>query len=118
MPPVADLDDDDRIGPDKRKNDDNRPPTPADEPLALPPADTPSSPKSSESPSSLGGEPAPALPLKLKPPDPPEDAPLSAPNFVVMAAILGEMTACNRLCRLLIGFGASMPYCLFFAMFV
>lgn len=114
LPPAADCDDDDNIGPDNRRNDDNNPPTPADEPL--PALGEPSSPRSSESGSVLGVLPVPAL--KLKPPAPPDDAPLNAPNFVVIAAIFGDITACNRLCRLVIGFGASMPYCSFLAIFV
>lgn len=111
-PPAADCDEEERIGPDSFRNDDKRPPTPPDEPAD---ADE-SSVRSSESVSALAFPPAPAL--KLNPPAPPDDEPLSAPNFEVIAAILGEITAWMRLCKLVIGFGASMPYCLFLATFV
>lgn len=93
LPPAADCDDDDKIGPDNRKTDDKIPPTPADEPL--PALGDASSPRSSESLSAVAVLPAPAP--KLKPPEPPDDDPLSAPNFVVIAAIFGDITACSRL---------------------
>lgn len=113
-PPAADWDDDERTGPDSFRKEDKRPPTPPAEPAD---ADE-SSVRSSESASVFAFPPAPAPALKLNPPAPPDDAPLSAPNFEVIAAILGEITAWMRLCKLVIGFGASMPYCLFLAMFV
>lgn len=84
-PPLADEDDDDRIGPDNFKNDDKMPPEPALETLLLPSAFESSA--FSVSPSSPTA--TPALPPKL-----PLDAPLlNDVNFFVIAAIFGEMTA-------------------------
>lgn len=67
-----DPDDDDKIGPDNRKNDDNKPPMPAD----APPAAEPSEPS------------PPEPPLK-----PPLKLPLSPPIVEVMAPIFGVITA-------------------------
>lgn len=101
-PPRALPDDDDRMGPDKRKNDVNRLPVPADAPSSLLPG----------APPLLAAAPPP------RPKPPLADPPLNAPNFAETAANFGEMTAEIRLCRLLIGTGASIPYCLFLAIFV
>lgn len=91
LPPAADCDDDERIGPDKRKNDESTPPKPALPPASPPPDDAP---------------------------PPPNNDPLKLPIFDVMAVIFGVITAVIKLCTLFIGFGDSIPYCLFFSIFV
>lgn len=116
-PPFADADDDDKIGPDNFKNDPKILPEP---PAAT---GTGSSSKlawsSSESESSLGNAPGAAAPPKpLEPPKPPVEAPLKAPNLLVIAAIFGEMTAWSNCWSELIGVGGTMPYWAFFAAFV
>lgn len=109
-------DDDDKIGPDNFKNDVTIFPDPADA------IGTPASFKSAVSLESLSSSDTTGTPLlppnpPLKPPKPPADVPLNAPNFDVIAAIFGEMTACNSCCNELIGTGGSMPAALFFATF-
>lgn len=92
-PALAPPDDDDRIGPDSFNNEDRMFPEPADA------IGAPASFKSAFSSESLRSSDAGAVPpLKppLKPPKPPAELPLSAPNFDVIAAIFGEMTACNN----------------------
>lgn len=84
----------DRMGPESRSSDDNTFPMPADWP----------------EPSS--DEPWPEPPLA------PPKKPLRWPNLLVMACTLGVITAEIRLWKLLIGFGTSIPYCLFLAILV
>lgn len=110
-PPLAEEEDEDRIGPDSFSTDERMPPEPPAEPWL------PSLLSSALSPS-VGSPPAALAPPPMLSPPPPIEPPLRAPNLLVIAAIFGEMTACRRLWRLVIGAGASMPYCLFLAMFV
>lgn len=124
-PPLPDADDDDKIGPDNCKNDDKMLPEPDDGAAAGAPRSSESS--SNSLPGTAGAPPLdkpPKLlkPLKLEPPDNPPKAPvdalLNAPNFVVMAAIFGWITACNNEDSDVIGVGGLMPYCSFLAIFV
>lgn len=100
-PPVADWAEDDNIGPDNFKNDDNSPPIPADAPPPPPLA----SPFSS----------CPAPPL---PDEPPRNEPLKLLIFEVIAEIFGEITALMRLWKSVIGGGTSILCCLFLIMLV
>lgn len=103
-PPLADADDDDRIGPDNFNMDVKAPPEP--------PADTPtlsSPPDMSAFTSSSTLAPAPPLKPPELPPKVPLNPPLSAPNFVLIAAIFGAITAWSNADKLLIGTGGSMP---------
>lgn len=118
---MPDADDDDKIGPDNCRNDDRMLPEPDDGAAANEPVSFESSSRSSP-PDGAGAPPdRPPLELPLEPPDkplrPPADVPLSEPNLVVMAAILGWITACSSDCSEVIGTGALMPYASFLAMF-
>lgn len=89
-PPFADADDDDKIGPDSF----NREPTILLEPPTATGAASSTKSLSSESSNVAAAFGEPLKPLKLlEPPNPPVDAPLNAPNLLVMAAIFGEITA-------------------------
>lgn len=116
-PPLALDDDDERIGPDNFKNDEIIFPEPAATGSGA------SSLKSDEwssdeSSSGCGIGAVPPLEPPLNPPKPPAELPLSAPNFDVIAAIFGWITADNNCWSEPIGAGGSIPAALFLAMFV
>lgn len=126
-PAFAPPDDDDKIGPESFNTDEMMLPDPPTRAVPPPWPVIDSSSKSEEwSEASLSssisapgtGTALPPLNPPLNPPSPPAELPLSAPNFDVIAAIFGEITALRSCWRELIGAGGSMPAALFFAIFV
>lgn len=121
-PPFADEDDDDKIGPERDKNDLTIPPDPADATGAPPISLESGLDESSESEVSTvaaSGD-DPTLPPDNppdNPPKPPAELPLNAPNLLVIAAIFGWITACKSDESDVIGTGGTMPYCAFLATF-
>lgn len=93
-----------RIGPESRKTVERIPLMP---PAALSPLELSPLPSSS-----VDAEPPPD-----EPPDKLPSAPLlKDPNFCVIAEIFGDMMPAMSSWKLPIGFGASIPSCLFFSM--
>lgn len=97
VPTFAPDDEDDKIGPDNFKNDEIRFPEPA-EAIDAPPSSLSSACSSEKLSSSADGTGTAPPPLEppLNPPKPPAELPLSAPNFDVIAASFGVITACNN----------------------
>lgn len=117
-PAFAPADDDERIGPDSFNTDEMIFPEPA-EAIGTVSSFKSDEWSSDESSSGCGtGTAPPPLKPPLNPPNPPAELPLNAPNFCVIAAIFGEITACNNCWSETIGAGGSMPAALFLAMFV
>lgn len=116
-PPFADEDDDDKIGPERDKNELTIPPDPADATGAPPKSLESGLDESSESEeSTVAAGDDPILPPD-NPPKPPAELPLNAPNLLVIAAIFGWITACKSDESDVIGTGGTMPYCAFLATF-
>lgn len=91
-----------RIGPERRRTDERIPLSP---PAALPPL-----------PESSSEAPWPDDPDEDEPEEPPSTPLLNEPNFCVIAEIFGEMIPERSSWKLPMGFGVSMPSCLFFSM--
>lgn len=115
-PPVADCDDDDRIGPDSRRIDDSTPPMPADARLPDGLAPPPSSP-SVPPPPPLDPPVLPPDELPKTPPRPPPKPPLRLPIVCVIAWILGDTTAWMSVWMSGMGTGDTMLCWAFLTMF-